>query len=173
MYTVVTEKMNDRTRIKIQKLLLEQEKKRPSVYKATQEYFKRFPDQLTLVGKNVLASSISGSTKPKDVWLSQHAQNRMNAGVLASLTKNEINDVIRVGAYLPNRDQEYYNSKHGRWKSNRGRVGPSTPGAKKSCPTRRIATDNKTVVLSFCYPRGIRELPMWYPNVVTVYRKRK
>lgn len=161
--------MNDRTRARIQKILIEQEKKRPSALKATTEYFRRWPDQLSVAGRNILAGTIVGNTRPKNVWMSQHSQNRMNGGSVATLTQKEIDEVIRSGVYMTNREL-FFDSKHGVWKSNAGRIGPKTPGNKKQCPTRRLTTGDKTVVLSFCYPRGVRNLPMWYPVVVTAYR---
>lgn len=158
--------MDERTRVLAIKTLLKQEQQRPTHLKASVEYLKAFPQDKTLLKKNVLVGPIVGNTKPGGLWYTNHSQTRTKDGRFSALTRENINTVVKHGQYLPNRAE--YVRANGKMTTDAGRIA-STTG--KSCPKRRVRLDDRVVVLSFCYPRGIRRHPMWWPTVVTAYNK--
>jgi len=153
--------LTPRERIELERFMFLQTAARCSRMKMSMEYLKRFPANRM---RGVFATEIVKTMpRPKFVWYSRHALFRDEQD---SLTKNEINQTIEKGVYLQNRNK-YYNSKHGREATNRGVIAPLNK--ENTCPTRRISTGNKTVVLSFCYPRVFTE-KRWRPEVVTGYK---
>jgi hypothetical protein len=154
--------LNDRQRIQLQRILMQQSRERAQRYKTSVAYLRKHPRNAT--ANNVFAGDIVGNNKPKSVWYSQHALLRGDPG---SLTRNEINAVIQGGVYEQNRNK-YFDSKYGVYKTNRGKIAPLENG--KKCPTRRITNGQRTVVLSFCYPRELISR-QWNPEVVTAYRR--
>ena len=155
--------LSTRQRIDLERFLMDQSKKKTSRQRASLNYLAKFPGDRNK--RNVTVGDIV-NTKPQFVWYSRHALFREGQD---SLTKNEINNVIRNGEYVPNRTEPYYNSKHGKWTTNRGTIAPLKNA--NMCPTRRIVNfkSKRTVVLSFCYPRAFFTGP-YRPEVVTAYR---
>jgi hypothetical protein len=155
--------LTPKERIDLERFMIAQTAARGSRMKTSMEYLKKFPGDGR---RGVLATDIvKHMPRPKFVWYSRHALFRDEPD---SLTKNEINQTILNGAYLKNR-VKYYDDKHGREATNRGVIAPLKN--ENTCPTRRISTGNKTVVLSFCYPRAFSE-KRWRPEVVTGYARK-
>jgi len=84
-----------------------------------------------------------------------------------ALTRENIETIVKHGQYLQNRLE--YVRHNGKVASNKGKIAGKYRG---TCPTRRVRYENGVAVLSFCYPRGITRNPMWWPDVVTAYRKK-
>lgn len=136
---------------------------KPSRRSASISYLKEFPQNRNKT--NVHVNNIVGNSKPGRVWYSRHALERNG---LNSLTKNEMNAVIRYGSYSPSRGP-YFNTKYQQWTSNKGTIAPLSNS--NTCPKRRISRNGRTVVLSFCYPRAFIK-GMYRPEVVTAYKSK-
>jgi len=155
--------LTDKDRAEIQKFLLKQG--RPDRVTMSEKYLKMFPEDKRVTGL-VSVNALIGSRKPTGAWFTEHALARGN-GTGPRLSVEEIRDIIRRGTYLQSR-KSYYNSKYSESKTNLGRIAPTKPNVK--CPTRRISDGQRTVVLSFCYPKAFQKRP-FFPDVVTAYRK--
>jgi hypothetical protein len=151
--------LSDRERKKLQMFLIQQSKMKPSRQRASPVYLVTYPQNRQKT--NVLVGNLVGTRKPTSVWFTQHALERPEA-----LTRNQIMETIQRGVYLPNRNS-YVNTKYKKNATNRGTIAPMSNAI--ACPKRRITNGERTVVLSFCYPRGFIR-PMWSPNVVTAYK---
>lgn len=154
--------LSERQKIQLERFLLDQSQKQGSRKKLAVPYLLRHPQNKNK--KKVLVGDIVREVKPRFVWYSRHVLTRNGND---SLTKDEINETIRKGRYLENRNS-YICTKYGKRCTDRGEIAPMTNTA--PCPKRRLADGNKTVVLSFCYPREFLQ-SQWRPRVVTAYKK--
>lgn len=153
--------LSDRQRINLERFLIHSSREKQPRQKTSARYLLTFPENRNK--RNVLVNNIIRDQKPGRVWYSHHALFR---GGSNSLTKNEINATIRSGAYMPSRNA-YYNSKYSKMATNRGTIAPLYDQI--PCPKRRISNGQQTVVLSFCYPRGMKTSE-YRPEVVTAYK---
>lgn len=155
--------LSTRQRIDLERFLLKQASMRGSRNQASRKYLEKFPGD---AGKHGVTVGDIVKKKPLFVWYSRHALFREGPD---SLTRNEINNVILKGEYVPNRTEPYYNTKYNKWATNRGTIAPTNNA--NTCPTRRIKNfkSKRTVVLSFCYPRAF-SIGSYRPEVVTAYR---
>lgn len=147
-------------RAELERFLMDQERIRPSKQKTSLAYLKNYPQNMHQ--RNVLVGHLVRS-KPRLLWYSRHVFERDGP---RSLTKHEIDETVQKGWYLQNRNV-YHNSKYGKQATNRGMIAPMSNAIE--CPKRRITNGQRTVVLSFCYPRSFLRSNR-RPTVVTAYR---
>jgi len=156
-------------RIELERFLMTQTPKPRYILSA--EYLEKFPKNKNKT--HVFVNDIVKNKRPgTQVWYTRHVLERQGDN---SLTKEEINATLARGHYLPSRNR-YVNNKLGVVATNRGHIAPAFAMTKNKkpikCPTRRLVDGNKTVVLSFCYPRAFTQ-SRFRPTVVTAYRRNR
>lgn len=161
--------LTNRNRIELERFLMTQTREPRPVLSAA--YLKKFTQNKDKT--HVFVNDIVKNKRPgTQVWYTRHVLERQGED---SLTKEEINATLSRGRYLPSRHR-YINNKTGVVATNRGQIAPAfavtKDGRRIKCPTRRLVDGDKTVVLSFCYPRAFTQY-RFRPTVVTAYRRNR